>query len=971
MGSEQDELPKDIHDRIFREEILADSRYTAATSQERPRLVILGGQPGAGKGSLSTQAADELGGNVVKVDPDELRERHPFVRQFRRENPYEWSSRTHKDAGAWADELRMEAIAEKKNLIYDTTLSNGDWTLKVIQDAKAQGYDIEVRVIASPKLESELGVDKRFTDNIDMEGQARYVPEGARDIIYERVPTSLDTIHSNSDVPIRIFSREGTELYDSRADPRPPGQALEEARFARLKDPAITQGLREGWDEQQRWHRELPEHVRDLPNMDADTQDRLLEQHAKLKVQEGVLARAEGLATIDELVRDGAPPARAPLPSLELPPLGRAGATAGIAGIGIAAAAYDAKEAGERIGAAIEQDNLAAVRSEATHLTARSVGGAAAVFTPAAVGLGGGPGVALAVADAYLLTEAFDRGAKWLDKERIVHQTDRDGVGWEFTGRQWIREDLKADLRDDGLDQVRGQSFSALPDKARELSYLASVEAVGQAIGKADPRNPFELPANASDAPSNQPSPWRLDAQSGEWKRTRYEEIDPADPRLPDRQVPETATPERVAELNRQASQIIDENIARGPAALAAQYEIGHRRNGFDQFGEVPMSVQTALNPNTLEASNGKQYVRDAQGQWSHEGAAASPNHALELETTRERLLPALEQHRARLAAMPEWQPLTPEQQDRANLRQLYLDNGVNPKPERFEAAYQAVKETREAQGINAAATSLALEPRPAGAYDINTPIQHLQIEGDGVVRVAATTTAADIQRVETTLKGEPHEIAAPSAQQRDEQAQAQREANGAGLSHDETQAAARMSAPSASAPGPRGGGTDEAPPVPAQTGRQERPGVTQLDNPAHQNHAMFAALLRTVNERDKALGREPDEISRQLAGGLVEKARERGLETIGAAKFTPDGMKVGMSDTANLSTEWARTAVGDVRELAAQKLSQSSESVAAINQQQAQQQSHQPPTQTHQPPTQTQGIEGPDWPAQKASRVV
>jgi hypothetical protein len=37
---------------------------------------------------------------------------------------------------------------------------------------------------------------------------------------------------------------------------------------------------------------------------------------------------------------------------------------------------------------------------------------------------------------------------------------------------------------------------------------------------------------------------------------------------------------------------------------------------------------------------------------------------------------------------MPEWQPLTPEQQDRANLRQLYADHGVNPNPERFEAAY-------------------------------------------------------------------------------------------------------------------------------------------------------------------------------------------------------------------------------------------------------------------------------------------
>lgn len=326
--------------------------------------------------------------------------------------------------------------------------------------------------------------------------------------------------------------------------------------------------------------------------------------------------------------------------------------------------------------------------------------------------------------------------------------------------------------------------------------------------------------------------------------------------------------------------------------------------------------------------------------------------------------MPALEQHQARLAAMPEWQPLTPEQQDRANLRQLYADNGVNPNSERFEAAYQAVKETREAQGINAAATSLALEPRLAGGYDINTPIQHLQIEGDGVVRVAAMTTSADIQRIETALMGSPHEIEAPSVQTRDVHMQAEREENLAGLSRGEMQAAVRTVVPTISAPDAHNGKSEEPDRVPREESKPERSGAMVLDNPAHQNHAMYAALLRTVNERDKEHGREPDEFSRQLAGGLVDKARERGLETIGAAKFTPDGTRVGMTDTAELSTPWAKTAVGDVGQLVGQKLSQSSENVAAINQQQALAQSLKP----SQP---TQSMEGPEGPSVKGTRVA
>jgi hypothetical protein len=586
---------------------------------------------------LKKAVETEFSGDIFPVDADEQRDFHPEAKRWQKEAPYGWSQRTNADAGGFAAELRSEGVDRRLNLLVETTLGGADGAIKTIRGLQGAGYEVEIRAVGAHELESRVGIDRRFTTRIDMEGVGRDVPLAFHDKVYADLPDNLDKVSAATGVRVRIYDRDdaANAVFDSQRDPGSPSAALREIRDGRLQAPETTQRMRIEAQEQADWHRDPQDRLVQSGKMEPETLEALRRERVEAK-KPAISARdSEAWSTLDELVRDGAEPARAPIPGFELPPLGRAGATVGLAGLGAAAAAYDAKETGDRINTALTQDNPSAVRSEATHFTARGVGGAAAVFTPMAAGVSGGPALALAVADAYLLTEAFDRGAKWLDKERIVHQTDRDGVGWEFTGRQWIREDLKADLRDDGVDQVRGQNFSALPDKARELSYLASVEAVGQAIGKADPRAPFELPANASDAPSNQPSPWRLDAQSGDWKRTRYEEIDPTDPRLPDRQVPETATPERAAELNRQASQIIDENIARGPAALAAQYEIGHKRNGFDQFGEVPMSVQTALNPNTLEASNGKQYVRDAQGQWSHEGAPASLGHALELETTR------------------------------------------------------------------------------------------------------------------------------------------------------------------------------------------------------------------------------------------------------------------------------------------------------------------------------------------------
>lgn len=95
-----------------------------------------------------------------------------------------------------------------------------------------------------------------------------------------------------------------------------------------------------------------------------------------------------------------------------------------------------------------------------------------------------------------------------------------------------------------------------------------------------------------------------------------------------------------------------------------------------------------------------------------------------------------------------------------------------------------------------------------------------------------------------------------------------------------------------------------------------------------------------------------------------MEIARERGLDAIGAARFTPDGTKVGMTDTADLSSPWAKTAVGDVGQLTGQTLAKSSESVAAINQQQTLERSLKPPMQT-------QFQQGSNDPAPKGPRMA
>ncbi|WP_237715456.1 peptidoglycan-binding protein [Xanthomonas phaseoli] len=496
-------------------------------------------------------------------------------------------------------------------------------------------------------------------------------------------------------------------------------------------------------------------------------------------------------------------------PEPEIPGLRRAGMTAGLAGLGVAATAYDASQTGERVGTLLAQDNLTAARSEALHFAARGAGGwAGGAAAAAVVGTTGTGPVALVVADGYLFSAAADKAVTLWDNRQIYTQTDKQGVSWEFNGSQWLRQE-KADLQNDGVDTQQKQGMFALPEKARELNYHASSEATEQALGKVQPSNPYVQPSSEADAAHLYARDWRHDPASGQWSRMVADEVDRNDRPI---WTVDPASPERNAALDQQAAQVVNANIARGPAAIAATYQAAYQRNGWENFGPVPAAVQAALNPDSLQASDGKQYQRDTQGQWRHDGVAAEGNVPLELNATRERLQPALEQHAQAMAQMPARQTPTAQQQDQANTEATYAAYGVAPNAQTASAIQLAVQRTREANGIDAATSSLALERDATGQYSVDSPIQHLSRDADGVVRVAATTSTDEIHQafgqVQSVRQEQPPSTGAPerridaqSPQERDAYDQALREANRQGVSTQEAQQVASFAATTVTAP--------------------------------------------------------------------------------------------------------------------------------------------------------------------------
>lgn len=487
---------------------------------------------------------------------------------------------------------------------------------------------------------------------------------------------------------------------------------------------------------------------------------------------------------------------------MQLSPGAKVMAAAGVAGI--AASVVDAKASADRASTLLSQDNPLAAKSELTHYAARSTGGwiggasVGAVATAAATG----PGVVgfivvggAAVAGAHV----GEHVATVLDSYKTFKQTDRDGVAWESNGRQWVRQDL-GDLIDDGQNEPIKQAFSADPEKANELSFRASNSATELAIGKlAPPQNPYSQSAAESDPPSLRRADWERNPQSGEWDRKVVVGFE-------QRGVPmvrvDSASPERAAELDRAAGQTILNNIANGPAPMAARYAMVHRSEGWDRFGAVPASIDAALREDSLVASDGKLYQRTAEGQWQRNGESvvAAGNLRAELDGTRAALQPQLALHEQQVAAIPTRQPPTLEDIERTDLMATYRVHNVNPNPQQLEAALEAVRRTQHEQGVAPLATSLHLGRNAAGNFDVDSPIEHIGRDADGANRVHAVTSPLEVQLAMLDLRSPPPTAPEPpelrianlSPKQQEALEQVVREANRLGLTRDEVQGTAR-----------------------------------------------------------------------------------------------------------------------------------------------------------------------------------
>ena len=184
-------LSEEEHNKIYKE--IEKEVFVNSTPQDEPIAIIVGGQPGCGKGGVIAYTKNQVEANgkcIILITTDEYKPYHPNAIEIARKYPTEYVEIVEQDAGPWTGSIMKKAIDDKHNFIFEGTLKN-DRILDRIQELKQNGFNVTVRVLAVPRLESLLTVHERYEKQMEVLTYGRLISIEHHNKAYDGIPAVL------------------------------------------------------------------------------------------------------------------------------------------------------------------------------------------------------------------------------------------------------------------------------------------------------------------------------------------------------------------------------------------------------------------------------------------------------------------------------------------------------------------------------------------------------------------------------------------------------------------------------------------------------------------------------------------------------------------------------------------------------------------------------------------------------------
>ncbi|MDR1076669.1 MAG: zeta toxin family protein, partial [Xanthomonadaceae bacterium] len=212
---------------IFEHDILPQVLRKAGPLEpsSKPAMMIVGGQPGAGKSQSIEAITEEFAqhGGVIQANVDDLREFHPQYHALTQANDRTASNYTHADAKQWAQRIEDYARTNRYNVLVESLMTSPDGVGPWLEDYRRAGYATEVRIVAVNERASLQGIVGRYEAQKARSGEAnvgRTVPREVHDMAYSRVLDTVEKIETKKLADrVVVHVRDGRIIYENALQP--------------------------------------------------------------------------------------------------------------------------------------------------------------------------------------------------------------------------------------------------------------------------------------------------------------------------------------------------------------------------------------------------------------------------------------------------------------------------------------------------------------------------------------------------------------------------------------------------------------------------------------------------------------------------------------------------------------------------------------------------------------------------------
>ncbi|MFI2241218.1 zeta toxin family protein [Streptomyces chrestomyceticus] len=264
-GVDYHRLSAEEHRFIF-DELIVPDLLARITPQERPVVVYIMGQPGAGKTAMTPMIRRTLRGRPVRISGDDFKTAHPDYLQLLREEPRTAGARIRADYRAWQAMAEAVVRQRRSDAVVEIAPASAAAFVNAAALYRQAGYRVELVVLAVRAADSLQGTADRYAQVSRYGGPARFTTTDGHDTHFTALADAVAAAeHTQAADAITVLRRDATVVYRrERARPgngtHPSGAAaallLEQAR------PYTTAEATRFWATHRRLRSAMP-HYRD------------------------------------------------------------------------------------------------------------------------------------------------------------------------------------------------------------------------------------------------------------------------------------------------------------------------------------------------------------------------------------------------------------------------------------------------------------------------------------------------------------------------------------------------------------------------------------------------------------------------------------------------------------------------------------------------------------------------------------